>query len=393
MDFINKLNEFNTSYDIIKHNIKKSVAKKLIKTGQGGSNNIVIISDDYALKIIPNIINKTYKIQADNDLKEVLFYRLFTNEFIINNITLHIVGFYKKYNISINDVLPHKCLTLDEEIMLPRNKINYNMEKLCYIKKLYEKKFVENSAIVLVLEKCETTISEMFKELMLSKKRTKAVSFKIELRRIIFQLVFTLAVIQDKYPNFIHNDLFLRNILAINEYMYNMNDYIEYIYGNRSYYLPANGLFIKINDFGYSLNLPTIKSTLVDDIKNNVDNSFEIKNNKRDLWTFFYDLYNGANMGSYSILSLINTNIKNIDTRKVFISILQNEIGRFFDYKLIDKINKKNLGVLDRQWSIAESKMLKNIVKLPKKYFEDNTFNYFFKLPTDGRIVRVFNQN
>jgi hypothetical protein len=384
MDFINKLNEFNTSYDIIKHNIKKSVAKKLIKTGQGGSNNIVIISDDYALKIIPNIINKTYKIQADNDLKEVLFYRLFTNEFIINNITLHIVGFYKKYNISINDVLPHKCLTLDEEIMLPRNKINYNMEKLCYIKKLYEKKFVENSAIVLVLEKCETTISEMFKELMLSKKRTKAVSFKIELRRIIFQLVFTLAVIQDKYPNFIHNDLFLRNILAINEYMYNMNDYIEYIYGNRSYYLPANGLFIKINDFGYSLNLPTIKSTLVDDIKNNVDNSFEIKNNKRDLWTFFYDLYNGANMGSYSI---------NIDTRKVFISILQNEIGRFFDYKLIDKINKKNLGVLDRQWSIAESKMLKNIVKLPKKYFEDNTFNYFFKLPTDGRIVRVFNQN
>jgi hypothetical protein len=393
MDFINKLKEFNINYDTIKNNIKKSVAKKMIKTGQGGSNNIVIVSEDYALKIIPNIINKTYKIQADNDLKEVLFYRLFTNEFINNNITLHIVGLYKKYNIGINDVLPHKCLTLDEQIMLPRNKINYDMEKLCYIKKLYEKKFVENSAIVLVLEKCETTISDMFKELMLSKKRTKAVEFKIELRRIIFQLVFTLSVIQDKYPNFIHNDLFLRNILAINEYVHNINDYIEYVYDKKSYYLPANGLFIKINDFGYSLNLPTIKSTLVDDIKNSVDNSFEIKNNKRDLWTFFYDLYNGSNMGSYSILSLINSNIKNIDTKKVFISILQSEIGRFFDYKIIDKINKKNLGILDRQWSIAESKMLKNIVKLPKEYFSDNTFNYFSKLPPNGRIVMVFNQN
>ena len=46
----------------------------------------------------------------------------------------------------------------------------------------------------------------------------------------MFQIIFTLAIIQEKYPSFVHHDFFLRNILGKIIYEYEDNDYAEYNY-------------------------------------------------------------------------------------------------------------------------------------------------------------------
>lgn len=200
--------------------------------------------------------------------------------------------------------------------------------------------------------------------------------------------MFTLSLIQSKYPDFIHNDMFLRNILAVNEVLNETNDYVQYNLNNKSYYLPANGIYIKINDFGYTLNILKKNSTIENEIKNSIRDSFEIKNNKRDVYTFLLDLYNGANVGGQSIMSIVSNLSKNKNT---FIKNLRKVIGKFINYKIIDKINNINPGLLDWEWNISQSKLLMDSIKKPLDYFKKNLFNDYTKLPPDSRIIKIFN--
>ena len=113
-------------------------------------------------------------------------------------------------------------------------------------------KLLDDKLHIIILEYCYTNISDYIENFL--KNYNKFEFIKI-INRIIFQVIYTLAVIQEKYPKFIHNDLFLRNIMAITETKYNNNEYIEYKYNGVKYYLPANGIYIKINDFNFSLKL------------------------------------------------------------------------------------------------------------------------------------------
>jgi hypothetical protein len=207
------------------------------------------------------------------------------------------------------------------------------------------------------------------------------------IRRIIFQIIFTLTIIQESYPDFIHNDLFLRNILAINDNSYDPDDYVQYNYKNKSYYLPANGIYVKINDFGFSLNIVK-NSTVVDEINNNINSNFELKNTKRDIYTFLNDLYDGPCHGSRSIIALLDLHIKNKIKKKKLLTLVRKEIGRFIDYKTIDKLNKNTL---DWTWSIGESKTLMNTIKKPNEYFKNDSFDNYNKLPNNGRVVKIYN--
>lgn len=362
--------------------------------GDGGSNNIIVINDDNVLKIVPVFKNTLSTIKLNNDDFEYVFYKNFTDEFIITNITPHIVGFYKKYLLdNINILLPRNCYTLDEKLLLSPNKKDKITDKLCYIKKGVEKKMVNLKASIFVLEKCTTTISDEIEKLLKTKMpiNNKKYLFTQILRRILFQFIFTLTIIQDKYPNFIHNDMFLRNILAVKEYDYEHTDYVEYNYKSKKYYLPANGIYIKINDFGFSLNITKQNSSIEKKIKSHITDGFELVNNKRDIYTFLFDLYDGPNLGAESVKTLIHNNITKV-TRNIFLGTLKKELGEFINYKIIDKINSINLGILDWQWNISESKLLMNSIKKPKDYFDQNKFKYFNYLPANGRVVEIFNK-
>jgi hypothetical protein len=185
--------------------------------------------------------------------------------------------------------------------------------------------------------------------------------------------------------------MFLRNILAVKEYDYEYTDYVEYNYKSKKYYLPANGIYIKINDFGFSLNITKQNSSIEKEIKSHITDNFELVNNKRDIYTFLFDLYDGPNLGSQSVKTIINNNLSK-KINKLFLEILKKEIGNLLNYKIIDKINSINLGILDWQWNISESKLLMNSIKKPTDYFDQNNFKYFTYLPTNGRVVEIFNK-
>lgn len=389
MNFEIQNKKFNDIYKKIKHDIKIGIKKNMLVSGSGGSSNLIILNDDYILKIIPKFIDKTLKKQKNNDELEAEYYKTFTDNIILKNKSPHLVGIYKKYTLQdIKFIFPNKCISLDEKIKLPFKKRDYELEKLCDLKKCYYRHTLEKKASVLVLENCSTSISEQIANILKSKDKLNiSYNFIQIIKRVIFQIIFTLSVIQELYPDFIHNDLFLRNILAIYDNSYDSDDYVQYNFKNESYYLPANGIYVKINDFGYSLNIAK-NSTLINEINNNPNNNFELKNNKRDIYSFLYDLYDGPGYGSRSIVALLELHVRNKDKRKKLLSLARKEIGKFIDYKTIDKLNKN---VLDWTWSISESKILMNTIKKPDEYFKYKLFDNYTKLPNNGRVIKIYN--
>jgi len=389
MNFDIQNKKFNDIYNKIKHEIKVGIKKNMLVSGSGGSYNIIILNDDYILKIIPKFIDKNLKKQRNNDELEAEYYKTFTDKIILKNKSPHIVGIYKKYTLQdIKFIFPTKCISLDEKIKLQSEKRDYEIERLCDLKKCYYRSTIEKKASILVLENCQTNISEQIVNILKSKDKSNLHKNLVNIiRRVIFQIIFTLTIIQESYPEFIHNDLFLRNILAVYDNSYDPDDYVQYNYKNKSYYLHANGIYAKINDFGFSLNIAK-NSTVVDEINNNINPNFELKNPKRDIYTFLRDLYDGPGHGSRSIIALLELHIKNKIQRKKLLGLVRKEIGKFIDYKTIDKLNKN---LLDWTWSIGESKILMKTVNKPNEYFKNDSFDNYTKLPNNGRVIKIFN--
>jgi hypothetical protein len=400
MNFNTKYNNFNIKYSTIKKNISQYIKKNMVKIGSGGSNNIIIIDNNIALKIIPT---KTYKKLIDTkDINEYKYYEKFYNKYIKTNITPHIVGIYKKYSVNINNYLPNYCHdtnkkletccpTVDEILM------GHNMDmvdyQLCTLKYAYDKKIINHTATCLLLEYCPLTISNEIEKILYAKDehKYKLKQLKKLLLRVIFQVVFTLAQIQKYDKHFIHNDLFLRNVLGVIENNYGINEYTEYVFNNKSYYLQANGIYIKINDFGYALNLGKIKTSLLYEIKSSlvVNNYYEIKNNKRDIYTFLYDLYNGPSIKELSLTTLIKKHVSHH-----YISLYTKEIkkvlNKFINIHIIDKIIKKNNEILNEIYNISESNLLINSIIEPKDYFKTSAFDYYTTLPNNGVVIKIF---
>jgi len=393
MDFTKKLNSFDFNYFKTKKEIKKAVKEKNISFGSGGSSNIIILRPNYVVKVIPNEKNFLFKIKPNNNYLESEIYIKLTKEYLLTNKTPHIVGIYKKYILEdITIALPHKCLTLDERLMLPFKKKDTITEQLCDIKNSYIKNQIDKKATILVLENCPTTIQELLEKLLSKKQKIneKVHNFNQFIKRIIFQFMITLGKIHQDYPNFIHNDLFLRNILAFNIEEFEPTDYIEYNHLGKKYYIPANGIFIKINDFGNTLNLLDQNSTLENQIIHTNNNNFEIKNPFRDTYNFLFDLYDGPGLGSQSVKTIITNQIKNVNNKKILLANFKKQIGVFFNYKLIDKIQSNNVVILDWKWNISDSKILMNTVKKPNDYFKLNFFNNLMTLPDNCRIVKIY---
>lgn len=144
MDFDIKNKKFKDNYKEIKTIIKKAVKKENLTSGSGGSQNIIILHDQFVIKIIPSFKNKLLRKKPNNDYLEAEYYKKLTDEFIKKNKTPHFVGIYKRYLLEdIKIIFPDKCLTFDEKIFTPWDKINEHTDKLCLLKKGYQKNLVE----------------------------------------------------------------------------------------------------------------------------------------------------------------------------------------------------------------------------------------------------------
>jgi hypothetical protein len=401
MNFNSKYNNFNQKYSYIKNNIKEYARKNVLRIGSGGSDNIIVIDNDIVMKIIP--IKTSIKSNTNKDLIEYKYYEELYKYFIKTNKTPHIVGIYKKYNLNITKFLPNKCSNKKhskniccptfDEILLGK-KSSYIENQLCSLKYAYDNKIIKKMATCLILEYCPTNISNECLKILVNKNlsnQEKNNDLYTLINRCIFQIIFTLAQIQKTNKKFIHNDLFLRNILAINDTNYTSNDYIEYIFNNISYYLPANGIYTKINDFGYSLNLRNIKSSLLYEIKSSlvINHNYETYNPKRDIYTFLYDLYNGSNIDGDSLTMLINKHIPK-DWTNIYIKNIQKILNKYINIKTLETIENSNEDVLKQIFNIHDSKLLMNSIKIPYQYFNTNIFDKYTILPKNANIVRIF---
>jgi len=382
MDFASKKHLYKKEKFNLPRIIKKN---KNIFFGSGGSDNITIVHNDIAIKVIPEFNKHPICSKFNQDQKEIEHYILFTKDFILKNITPHIVGYYSHYKLyDIDPLFPKKCMNQNDMLLIDPKKLDKTLDKLCYLKKLRNNDTLSYKADILILEKCSDTIEKEIKNILNLQNKDKYVILSNFIHRTIFQFMYTMACIQKKYPKFIHNDMFLRNILGVNETEFSDNDYVEYIYNNKSYYLPANGFYLKINDFGTSLNPPKIVSTLLDDIKFDPSRSMAIDDPKRDIYTFLYDYYNGQNLGHSSVMKLINN--KSNNTKKY----IRKQFAKYIDVTIIDKIHKHNERLLNRTWNIKDIKILQDSVKLPNSYFKNDIFKKYEYINDEYNIVKTF---
>ena len=287
------------------------------------------------------------------------------------------------------------------------------------------------------LESCTETISNYFNNVILNDKHsinksdsinsinsidTIAINCEMFINRVIFQYSFTMCAIYTILPTYIHNDMFLRNIIARVETKYTENDFVEYICTNESkfdgknskvdssdetsddmfFYLPANGICIKINDFGYSLALPEIGDKILhkyflnstkclDEFAKYQPNMTTDNSHNSDTFNFLHDLYDGANIGQDSLMTIIKNNTKITNKVKIIHSI-KNTIKHYLDIDIIDKINVINKQKLNWIWNINTIPELEATIKHPMTYLKDN-FKMFSTKPINATIVKTYKFN
>jgi hypothetical protein len=352
---------------------------KTISVGSGGSNNVIIIGKlkyngkIIAIKIIPFLMKAPAMVERNpKDQNEIKFYELFTREIVLKKITPHIIGMYKsKHCNDIRNILPNTCLTIEQALFKAENA---SLMQLCNLYRMLLDKIIGKQFDVALLEFCPADLSGKLWEIS-ELKTSKIINF---LNRLVFQVAFTLAHLYIQYPDFQHGDLFIRNILGIDVDHYKNNEYFEYTYDNYKFYLPANGYFVKITDFGQSRLdhlIPTNK-VFIDPKSREVDHL-------SDMFNFLHDIYNGQELGANSLMTTIRSKNKR--------EAVRNYLKEYIDVNYIDRFNENNKSIFDNMWNISSYNKIIKATKIrePKEYLK-LFLNVYPKLPNNGRIVETF---
>ncbi|AFX92686.1 putative serine/threonine-protein kinase [Megavirus courdo11] len=402
---------FNNLYDKLhdyKINCKiiNNVDIKNILFGSGGSSNIILDvenknEDRFIIKVIPDFIYTNVKIKPDHNQLEIKFYQFFTKKYILSNRTPHIVGLFQSIKCqNISSLLKKiksknlKCPTF-EDSLTKKDNISYADYKICDLLLNYEMKLLDPNFDMVLLEYCPIDFSKFIKNMVedihfanRNEVGTLISIFSYNINRILFQIIFTMAIIKDDYPGFLHGDFFVRNILLSIVRDYNENDYVAYHYQQRIFYLPANGLYSKINDFGMSIIVNELQNSTyeLDKIQNK---KYRVNpfNTKNDIFNLLHDIYSGQNIGTISLIELSSKLNMNID--KIY--HLRNLLKKFIDVDKIDEINSINHETLDTTWFIDGVKTLENTVNTPHEYLVNRTFEIFQELPKNAKIIQHYN--
>jgi len=461
-DFIKQYKKFKLP------NIDKLLLGRKITSGSGGSSNLIYIKPKYAFKIIPNYRkewNSVYNFKHDQE--EIQFYKKFTKDLILKHKTPHIVGFYKHIKLNIDDHLKNKnCPKLKsrqqdfdsnlrasireyqkykqyKQLKQEQKKNEKTKKKNKYQMKSKKKKksrkkrphplcdysFANTCSgwrgkrlkfDGIFVEMCPTTISDEF-QTNLSKITHKYIEKYITdfIDRVVFQYCYTMCAIYSVYPSFVHNDMFLRNILAINNTKYKPNDYIKYTINlatsneqkkskkhikknnmKKIFYLPANGVSIKLNDFGYSFAFPQIgdkslQKGFIKDIQkcdSKGETSMEPDNSvNNDTFNFLHDLYDGADFGQSSLSSVIKKSKMLKKKKDKLLKIVKSTCHKYIDTTTIDKINKYNRPLINWVWSPRNLPLLHKTVFRPQEYFNMNIFDKYTSIDDSNyRIVASY---
>ena len=432
MNFVSKFETFKTPsiHEIL--NLKKT---RRVDYG-GASSSTIYIHKKYVAKIIASIAKpKNSTIRYNNEEEEIKFYKAFTEKLILTKKTPHIVGCYDVIPFDIDKVMEEmKCTTdLNDHLEKvakrtrkkkkdpsqkkktqkqnqPRRPIRLNIgsenpicrylneKRICNIWGFNNTGINRKEFYAVILENCYYNIEEAFNKL----KKYDYKTIKAFLDRIIFQYAYTMMAIYSEYPNFIHNDMFLRNILGT-EVKSRGNQYFKYSCFGKDYYFPVSGIMIKINDFGFSvtkkeLGDPTLVKTL-NEINQNCDpkvpRKFETDNkSNQDTFNFILELYERKTL--WGVLNPLKMALNYNKIKKVRrVDIVQKHIRKclkkYFDIEKYDLIlknmekDRKKMSYIP--WSPKGIPTLEKLIPRPEEWFKNNVFDEYTKVPSGNFTI------
>lgn len=389
MDFKSKYqiySKFKLSCDIPNYTVKN------IMIGSGGSMNIIIRIElpgkkYLILKIMPQTLYYNVKKQPDFDKLEIKFYQFFTKKYLLTDRTPHIVGIYgtkqcsdikkfiKKY------LLNRACPTLTE--LLKGKSISESKEAICDILLRKEMKLLRDDFYLIALENCDGDLVRLLEKMIsLSSKSKKFVhSLLAELERIFFQLIFTISIIKNDYPGYLHGDFFVRNVLYSIENEFKSSDIVAYHFKKIIFYLPANGIYAKINDFGMSIIVNEITPDVFDphlDPRSIHNRNYNPFSKKTDLYNFLLDTYNY--LDEFGLTFGLDANS---------VKSIEKFLSRFIDIKFLKKIRHQS--ILSDIWHIDGVKILTDTLLNPTDYLEQHHFDKFKTLKPGSHIIKNYN--
>lgn len=255
IDFKNDVNEIVSSNDDIRDILPKKyidfnkaikdLGGKLlyIKSGSTGHTFKGVYpppnienKPNYAVKIVAYPRKENYgdmfNVKRPENAELLMLYVL--SNFVKNKQTPHIVLPITTFNTSIKPF-----------ISLPKDNIVCNKKYDQFVKKYKKGEYYENVSIL---------ISEWANSgdlLDYIKKNYTSMQVK-HWRSIFFQLLSVLAIIQNKYPGFRHNDMKANNILVHKIHTSKENSKFKYKINGQIYIVPNIGIQIKLWDFDFA---------------------------------------------------------------------------------------------------------------------------------------------
>lgn len=373
MDYRGKYLKYKTKYLILKTQNQTGGKKKENKCsiddtdrmffGSGGSSAIVVITKDkqvykfFTLYENVNDINLDRNIneQNENVMNEINISKILTKNIVDKGLSKHIV----KYIDS------HVCNNVEELFKIcPKSYVEFMKLSEEQKSRICQKYFdgyptikLNNTYNVIEMEYCDYPCYDFMHDIS---KRSK-MEIEKYLDIFFFQMIHTIMSIQKKYPYFIHNDFFVRNIIGFREK--DNGNYYAYEFNNKKYKVPQKIFFPKINDFGLT--------NLNDDYKNTKLH----KSKYKDIYNSIFDVYDGGNMGSTSLMELCKNEPDKVQFLKLYFS-------NYFNVDIINEYKIKSKYQMDWNWSnILGDDFLKTVeMKDPIDLLNVYFYNIFGKI-------------
>jgi hypothetical protein len=323
--------------------------------GSGGSQSIIVLTKDkkaykfypYTFYSLSKNIDKNVNEQKKNSIVEINIGKCLTKNIVEKNITPHFVKFYGWGVCSNIYKLFEKCPKFIDYIQKGTTSLCEDYFKGYPVKK-YNKEYT-----VVSMEYCNYSSSKFIEDIS----KMKLNKIKENLDVFFFQIYYTLIATQKTYPNFYHRDLFMRNILGIENNP--SNNYDRYYCENKIFDIPVIKFTSKITDFGMT------------NLNEKYSDTILTKTYDADFFTILYDVYNGGNLGSKSLSELLKKN-------KIKLNFIKKYFNTFFNVKIVDKFIKSNKIVMDWGWNNIFDKDFRDKIELksPKHILNE----YFLKL-------------
>jgi hypothetical protein len=212
-----------------------------IKSGSTGHTFKGLDPDDdekinYAVKIVAYPKKENYGDLYDISRPEnaELMMLKVLSYFVINNHTPHIVLPICTFNTNIKTF-----------VNLPKNNIVNNKKYDQFVKRQKKKEYYDNVS-VLISEWANA--GDLLDYIRINHKTFKLRDWRV----LFFQVLSVLAVVQEKYPSFRHNDLKANNLLIQTIESRNKNNKFKYKINGSSYIVPNIGFQIKLWDFDFA---------------------------------------------------------------------------------------------------------------------------------------------